>query len=170
MLREIVSAISARARLRACARVGRLAQVRGRVWIHGAGVVCIGDRVHIDARQAPVELHAGPGARLVIGDDVTIGSGASIEAMQSVTIGDRAKVGGFARIMDNHFHRVVGDRLETPESAPVHVGSDASIGWRAIILPGTTVTPGTVIRPGSTARSKLAARAAPMDQPPRGRT
>jgi acetyltransferase-like isoleucine patch superfamily enzyme len=142
-----------RLRLWRCSEVGRAPSVVGRVWVHGGGSVRVGHRVRIEAGQAAVELHAGPGAELVIGDDVVIGAGSSIEALRSVTIGDRSCLGGFTRIMDNHFHAVQGDRQERPSSVPVVIGADASIGWRAILLPGARVAPGAAVPAGGIVRA-----------------
>lgn len=168
MLR-LLQTINSRLRLRRCARVGRSPSVTGRVWIHGAGVVRIGDRVRIEATQAPVELHAGPGAELSIGDDVTIRSGASIEALLSVRIGDRSWIDGYARILDNHFHMVLGDRQTQPQSSMVVVGPDSTVGWRAILLPGTCIPGGAVVPAGRVVRGTKMAPVAPhgtSERPP----
>jgi acetyltransferase-like isoleucine patch superfamily enzyme len=159
---HLLQALWSRLRLWRCTEVGRAPSVVGRVWIHGAGSVRLGHRVRVEAGQAPVELHAGPGAELVIGDDVVLGAGSSIEALQSVTVGDRCRVGGFARIMDNHFHAVRGDRQERPSSVPVVIGPDVDVGWRAIILPGAHVARGTTIEAGRIVRASSAVAAGAM--------
>lgn len=141
-----------RLKLRRCARVGRSPSVAGRLWIHGPGRVEIGDRVRLGSAVAPVELNAGPGARIVIGSDARIEGGTCIEAQEAVSIGDGSHVGGFARVIDNHFHRVQGDRRERPPSMPVQIGAGASIGWRAVVLPGAQVPAGAVVPPGGVVR------------------
>jgi acetyltransferase-like isoleucine patch superfamily enzyme len=153
--------IWSRLRLWRCAEVGRSPSVTGRVWVHGGGSVRLGDRVRIDARMAPVELHAGPGSELVIGNDVVIRSGTSIEARLGVTIGDGSSIDGFVRIIDNHLHVVVGDRREQPSSLRVTVGPDSRIGWRAILLPGARVAQGGVVVPGRIVRASKAGPAEP---------
>lgn len=149
----LLQALWSRLRLWRCAEVGGGPLVVGRVWVHGGGSVRLGHRVRVEAGQAPVELHAGPGAELVIGDDVIIGAGSSIEALRSVTIGDRCRIGGFTHIMDNHFHAVIGNRQDRPSSVPVVVEPDASIGWRAILLPGARVARGAAIAAGGIVRA-----------------
>jgi acetyltransferase-like isoleucine patch superfamily enzyme len=129
-----------RFRLRACQSVGRDPVVRGSIWVHGSGSVRLGDRVVLDARSAPIELRAvDPGAEIVLGDDVHIEGGASIEAVQSVTIGARAHLGWFSKIMDSNFHSMTGDRHRRPTPYPVVVGEDVRIEARALLLPGSRV-------------------------------
>jgi carbonic anhydrase/acetyltransferase-like protein (isoleucine patch superfamily) len=166
----LVAALPARCRarlaLRRCAAVGAAPSVTGRVWIHGGGTIRLGARVCLDARTAPIELHAGEGGVLAIGDDVVVEGGASLEAMASVAIGDRVRVGAFAKILDNSFHPLQGDRHVRPASDPVVVEAGAEIGRRAILLPGARVAPGERVRPGQVVRRPLGAAAA--RPPPRG--
>jgi acetyltransferase-like isoleucine patch superfamily enzyme len=133
--------------------------VVGRVWVHGGGSVRIGDRVRVEAGLAPVELHAGRGAEIVIGDDVVIGAGTVIEAQRAVTIGDRCRIEGFARVIDNNFHAVRGNRRDQPPSVPVTVEADAWLGWRAILLPGARVGQGATVPSGGIVRGPPAAAA-----------
>jgi acetyltransferase-like isoleucine patch superfamily enzyme len=141
-----------RIRLRRCARVGPGTVALGCVWVRGAGIIAIGGRAVIDGGCAPVELHAGPGAVIRIGDDVRIGPGTSIEAMASVTIGDRCEIEPYCKILDNDFHGVHGDRTRTPPSRPVTVGDDAILRRRVIVLPGAAVRGGTVVPPATVVR------------------
>jgi acetyltransferase-like isoleucine patch superfamily enzyme len=134
-----------RLRLLGCQRVGEGVQVWGRLWIHGEGRLVLGDRVRLDARRAPIELHSEPGASIEIGDDVLIEGGTSIEARASVVIGERTQVHAFCKILDNHFHATTGDRQAAPESAPVVIGPDADIGERCIVLPGARVGAGAAV-------------------------
>jgi acetyltransferase-like isoleucine patch superfamily enzyme len=130
--------------------VGKDLQVHGRIWIHGRGRIVIGDRVRLDAWQVPIELHAiEEDAEIVIGDDVVLEGGVSIEAQRRVHIGARTRIGSYAKLMDNHFHEVVGDRTRRPESSPLVIGADVAIGARAILLPGAHVEERVVLEPGA---------------------
>jgi maltose O-acetyltransferase len=53
-------------------------------------------------------------------------------------------------IMDNNFHRLEPERrLETPPSAPVHLGENVWLGGRVIVLPGVTIGDHSVVAAGS---------------------
>jgi acetyltransferase-like isoleucine patch superfamily enzyme len=115
--------------------------------------VRIGARARLDGGTVPIELHAAPGAEIVIGDDVVIEGGVSIEAQRSVTVGDGCHLGAFAKIMDNHFHPLRGDRHQRPVSDPVVIEAGASLGRRAIVLPGARVRAGAAVRPATVVRA-----------------
>jgi acetyltransferase-like isoleucine patch superfamily enzyme len=144
----ILDALRTRWKLRRCAAVGRDVAARGRIWIHGGGVVRIGDGVTLDGHVAPIELHAGPGAEIVLGDGVHVGGGASLEALSSIRVGARARLGRFCKLLDNHFHRL-GERDGRPRSQPVIVEEDADLGVRAILLPGAHVGRGAAVGAGT---------------------
>jgi acetyltransferase-like isoleucine patch superfamily enzyme len=149
---RLVRALESRFVLRRCADVGLAPWVEGRVWIHDGGSVYVGDRVRFCAAAAPIELHAFPGAEIHIGNDVRIEGGASIEAHRSVVIGDEVVIGAFCKIIDNHLHRVRGDRHQRPESAPVVIEAKVTLGRRAIVLPGAHLRSGAVVAPGALVR------------------
>lgn len=150
----------ARFRLRRCASVGQSPRVLGRIWVHGLGVIQLGDRVVLDARLAPIELHAPhPVSRLVIGDDVVIGGGTSIEAERSIQIGPRVRIGAFCRVMDSHAHPVSGDRSKRPPPAAVVVEGDVEMGARSILMAGSHVEHHVVICPGTVVTRRVRAHA-----------
>ena len=128
-----------RFRLRRLTHMGRGAVVLGLVIVRGTGRILIGDDVRFEATQAAIDLHAGPGAEIVVESGAVIESGCSIEALRSVRIGAGARLGAFTKVMDNHFHVVEGDRAQQPASEPVVVGPGAAIGPRAVILPGADI-------------------------------
>ena len=148
-IREWVDGRVARYKLRACASVGLSPRVRGRLWIHGDGAVTVGDRVFFDAASAPIELYAWAGASIVIGDDSVIAGGTSIEATRSITLGARTRLGSFCKVMDNHFHPLVGDRHARPAPRPVVVEDDVVMGPRAIVLAGARVERGARVDAGT---------------------
>lgn len=138
--------------LRSKATIGRDVQLLGRIWVHGGGKVDIRDRVRIDATDLPVELHAEPQARIVIGEGASIAGGSSIEATALVVIGSGVRMGRLCKVLDNSFHETRGDRYRRPPSRPVEIGAGALIGDRAILLPGAHVKPGQVVLPGEVVR------------------
>jgi maltose O-acetyltransferase len=149
------------------AQVGRRVSVEGRLWVHGGGRICLGDRVRLEAGAAPIELHALRRGEIAIGPDAVIGGGTSIEAVQAVSIGAGARLGAFCKVLDNHFHAVGGDRSRPQGSSPVVIGDGAVVGDRAILLPGARVAAGQVVPPGAVLRGKPGAtRGAPGETRP----
>jgi acetyltransferase-like isoleucine patch superfamily enzyme len=132
-------------------------EVRGRVWIPGPGVIRIGRGVRLVGRRAPIELRAHAGGEIVIEDGVLIEDGTSIEATRLVHIGPRARIGPFCKIIDNHFHRVAGDRRERPEGLAVAIGEGAVIGPRAVVLPGGALGAGARLGPAQVLSFRLLA-------------
>lgn len=138
----------ARWKLRRCASLGAHPIVHGEVWIRGEGRVHIGDRVVLDGDPVGVELFAHEGAELVLGDDVRIGPGASIEATCSVVVGDGAELGAMSKVMDSHFHPLDGDRHRRTEGTPLVLGAHVHVGARAVVLPGGDLDDEAIVAPG----------------------
>ncbi len=91
----------------------------GRVWVHGDATIVIRRGVTLDGRRAPIELHASHGGTLTIGPDCLIEGGTSIESEGAITLGARVRIGAFVKIIDTHFHPVVGDRSSRPKPSQV---------------------------------------------------
>lgn len=150
-----------------CARVGRDVRVVGRVWVYGGGTVSLGDRVLLDGSRGPIELHADPGAEIVLGDDVRLEGGVSLEAVASITVGASSSVGAWTKILDNHFHPLRGDRDQRPVSVPVVIGPGVRIGERCIVLPGARLEAGVRLGHGVVIGRRLPAGVALEGCPPR---
>ncbi len=144
ILRDVSQSLATAYKLRDCAAVGADSRVLGRVWIHGEGRIVIGQRVLLDGSRAPIELHPERGAEIVIGDDVVVRGGTSIEATHSVTIGPRTRVDAGCKIMDSHFH-TLDARLERPPAKAVVVEEDVQLGRNVILLAGAHVGRGTIV-------------------------
>ncbi len=152
----LLEELSSSWKLRRCASVGPGARATGLIWIHGPGVVQLGARVVLDASRAPIQLKTfTPESRIILGDDVVVESGTSIEAVLSVEVGARTRLGCFSKLMDNNFHPLTGNRLERPPSAPVLIGEDVEIGVRAILLAGAHVGSGATVRAGTVITRRL---------------
>ena len=123
-------------------------RVLGRVWVHGQGSVILDDDVVLDARAAPIELHAHGDGEIRIGRGAIIESGASLEATDRIAIGANATVGPFVKVMDNNFHPL-DEEQRLPPSRPVVIGEGATIGPRAILLPGAWISPGAIVPTGA---------------------
>jgi acetyltransferase-like isoleucine patch superfamily enzyme len=154
--------------------VGAGVSLLGQVWIRGPGLVRIGPGVRLDGRLSGIELVAGPGAELTLGEGVVIEEGVSIEALHSVRIGARCRLGAFCKILDNDMHLVEGVRLSRPEigeltpgSHPVTLEEEVTLGPRAIILPGAYLGRGTRVKPGAVFSHRTRAGAEVVGHPAR---
>ncbi len=152
---QLLADLGSRFRLRHCTHVGRGVRVLGDIFFPGQGEVWLGDRVVLDASEAPIELKSWAGATLVIGDDTYIGGGTSIELRRSVTIGARVWMGGYCKILDSHFHHFIGSHQEPPPSTPVVIEDDVVIGARSILLPGTQVGARAILDPGTVVKRRI---------------
>ena len=131
-----------RLKLRRCAELGSSPSVVGRIWIHGKGTLRIGNRVRLDASVEPIELYVGPGAEMVIGDDVDnrrryIASGTPVRSKKK-QMQDRSTVQAAGLY---NFHQLA-KRLEKTESVPVVIDAGAILEDGAIVLPGAHVRGG----------------------------
>ena len=142
-------------------------RIDGRIWVPGPGRIRIGARARLGSPTASIELRAGPGAEIVIGEDAIIEGGCSIEAMRSVHIGARARICAFARIMDNAFHSATGSRREQPPSVAVKVGEGVIVGPRAILLPGADLGAGSRVGAATVVSKKVAEGMEIAGAPPR---
>jgi acetyltransferase-like isoleucine patch superfamily enzyme len=135
--------------LHASGALGRSVRIAGRVSIRGGGRLWIGDRVWFDAATAPIELIVLQGAELVIGEDVYLRGGTSIEAERSISIGARSRVDAFCKIMDSHFHPLTGNRHRRVAARSVMIEEDVEIGARSIIAAGAHLARRTTVAPAS---------------------
>jgi acetyltransferase-like isoleucine patch superfamily enzyme len=149
----------ARCKLRRCTRVGAAPRVFGHIWIHGRGRIFLGDRVTLDASQAPIELNVpDPDSEIHIGDDVMIEGGSSIEAVLCVRLGTHCHLGPFTKVLDNHQHPLRGDRSRRNESSiSVEIEEDVQVEARSIILPGARLGRGVRVRADSVVSRRVPA-------------
>jgi acetyltransferase-like isoleucine patch superfamily enzyme len=141
----LLELVVSRLKLWRCIRVGRRVRVYGQVWVHGGGIVELGDGVVLDARAAPIELRAAGSAQLTIGPLCTIMGGASLESEGSVCLGARVHVGPFVKVLDNHFHALTGDRTARPPPRMVVIEDGVVLGERVIVLPGAYLEAGAQV-------------------------
>jgi len=134
--------------LRSISKVGADPIVVGRPFVSNGGIIEIGNAFCLSSRPAQSHLVTSGGARIAIGDRVSISYGAAISAWLEVRIGDDTRIGPFSIIMDSDFH-IVGDRSAHAEPVPVRIGKRVTIGSRVTILPGSTIGEGARVEGGS---------------------
>jgi serine acetyltransferase len=136
--------------LRHCDVIGANTRTFWRPHIENRGRIVIGSRVRINSHWSPVELVAGPGAELEIGDGVFVNYGTLISAHRRVRIGADVMIGNYSIIADTD---VPG--IDEPRIAPatdlreVEIGARAWLAARVTVLPGARIGPGAVIAAGS---------------------
>jgi acetyltransferase-like isoleucine patch superfamily enzyme len=141
--------LALRLKLWRSATVGRDLRMIGKIFIRADGKIVIGDRVTLDASVCPLELNVLPGAQLIIGDDVVISGGCSIEAAQLITIGNNTRIAPFCKVIDTNWHplRYEGSErdptLRPPPPSPVHIENNVSLEANVIVLPGVKIGDGT---------------------------
>lgn len=134
--------------LRGADHVGaRVRTVGGAPRLVNYGFLSIGDDCRIVSHIVKTELCAAHGAQLVIGDGVHMNYGVSVGATKSIRIGDRVRLGPYARVVDSDFHDVY-NRAVAPPPQPVVIEDDAWIGMHAVVLPGVHVGRAAVIGTG----------------------
>lgn len=84
------------------------------------GTLIVADRARLVSTITPLELVAGAGGILEIGESAFINYGCSIAASKFIHIGARCNLGTYVIMLDNDFHRLEPERRnERPESAPI---------------------------------------------------
>lgn len=129
-------------------RAGSNLRVFGRLDIRGPGEVIFGDNVVVHDHPTPWTVT--PEARIVIGDNVIIGS-TRFSCAHTITVG-RDCLLARASIMDTDFHSTRVDRRGSDAPvrvAPVHIGDNVWVGQNAGILPGTTIGRNSVVSFGA---------------------
>jgi acetyltransferase-like isoleucine patch superfamily enzyme len=113
-------------------------------------------RLFLRCKTIPVEMGAGPGGSLVLGERVFINTGATVVATHSITVGDDCLIGDLVAIFDSDFHPMEPSR--PTRTAPVRLGANVWVGRSATILPGVTIGDHSVIAAGSIVTEDVPAR------------
>lgn len=126
-------------------RVGRNAQLRGRVRVTGSRRIVIGNGVRI---ADGVALHTSGAGRIIIGDRCSINRHSFLAAWSEVRLGSEVGIGPLVYIVDRH-HRVVRGRSRLGggggQTSPVQICDKAGLGSSTVVLPGVTIGEGAMI-------------------------
>lgn len=135
--------------LRGCTQVGAGARVRGWPCVENeGGAIVIGKNFALFSYLAKVQLYAGPGATLSIGDDSFVNNGTILSASTEIRIGSRVNIAPHCVLIDNDFHGTA-DRNAPPKMAPIVLEDEVWLGTRVTVLKGVTIGKGSVIASGS---------------------
>lgn len=147
-LRRRISIGVARIQLRRCDALGENVRIFGSPVIVNDGRIEIGRNFRLSS--APVCSHLATGARgkLLIGDDVRIGHGASVYAHELIEIGQGTSIGPMVMLLDIDFHEVKSrDSMGT--ARPIRIGKNVHIGSGVVILRGAVIGDDARIAPNS---------------------
>jgi maltose O-acetyltransferase len=135
--------------LRGCTHVASGARVRGWPVVENeGGEIRLGKNFAVFSYLAKVQLYAGPGGKLTIGDDSFVNNGTILSATTEIRIGDRVNIAPHCVLIDNDFHGTA-DRNAAPKTAPIVLEDDVWLGTRVTVLKGVTIGRGSVIASGS---------------------
>ena len=110
------------------------------------GKIIAGRGLTLRSITQSIELFAGDGAEIIIGDDVFINTGVIIAAKKRICIGNETIIGDQAIIYDTDWHGIDGNDVK---SKPVEIGDHVWIGARAIILKGVKIGDNSIVAAGS---------------------
>lgn len=151
--------VNARWSLRKADEVGSRVRLRGRPAVTNRGRMVIADRVQLVSTIATLELVAGKGGTLEIGERTLVNFGCSLVATELVRIGAHCHIGPYTMMLDNDFHYVEPERrLEQPPSKPIVIGDNVWIGVRVIVMAGVTIGADSCIGAGSVVTSDVPPR------------
>jgi FkbH-like protein len=151
---KVTDTANARWSLRRCTSVGSGARVKGRVRVENRGSITIGRRFNLSGRWVPVELLAGAGARIQIGEEVWINFGTVLGARSRIIIGNRSQIGQHCIVCDSDFPDVAQPAF-LPPGGDIEIGDDVWIAGRVTIRPGVRIGSGAVIISGSIVESDV---------------
>lgn len=90
------------------------------------------------------------GWNLSIADGVFLARGAYLDASAQITIGSRAQIGPFVKLITStHKTGSSEARAGAADSRPISIGAGAWLGADVMVLPGVTVGAGAVIAAGA---------------------
>jgi len=144
----------ARAQLRG--KVAPGVQFIGPIRVEGEGNIHIGAGTRIGRG---VVLETYDGARIDIGQHVTINDGVTICAYHGITLGDATMVGEYASIRDANHGTDAGTwiRDQAHRGAPIEIGRDCWVARGAIVLRGVRMEDGAVAAANSVVNKSVAA-------------
>jgi acetyltransferase-like isoleucine patch superfamily enzyme len=102
----------------------------------------------------------GPAARITIGSHSFIGAGAELDVALELHIGNHVLIAPGCFITDHGHEFRAGRLIDTQGSvaSAVHIGDDAWLGARSVVLPGVRIGDGAVVGAGAVVTGDVPAR------------
>ena len=107
----------------------------------------VGEEIVLDA-----DIYINKPHNISIGNGTFIGQGVTLNAIDKISFGEDCGVAAGSYFMTwNHVidDRTVELRATGKESAPIHVGDGAWVGYNSVVLPGVTIGTGAVVGAGA---------------------
>lgn len=105
-----------------------------------------------------VRIWVGPDAVFTMKKGSKIGDRTIVNVETSVTLAEGTRVSWDVQIMDTDFHWIEGeDGTQKDHTAAIHLGPNALIGARSMVLKGVSVGDGAVVGAGSVVRRSVPA-------------
>jgi acetyltransferase-like isoleucine patch superfamily enzyme len=165
-LGSIRAVLNARRQLGRQGKVAQTVRVYGKVRCTAYGELIIGERTRLFGTIVPIELAAGPRAKLAIGQRCSINYGVSIGATTSIQIRNDCYIGQYSIINDSDYHGIE-DRKARPLADPVVLGDRVWLGARVIVLRGVHIGDDAVIGAGSVVLKDVPPRTVSLGHPAR---
>ena len=112
------------------------------------GQLELGEGVEFEIGPVRTHVMVERGARVRIGDRVTIGFGVGIACQSSIDIADDVVLGPYVQLLDSAFH-VTHSHRDRPRPEPIVIEAGAVLGAWVMVLPGARVASDSVVPPGT---------------------
>jgi len=136
-------------------QLGRKISFKNRPIIKNRGTIIIGNKVTFDSfpdgefcRTRVITNYKN--SKIIIGDNSLL-RGATIWASDKITIGNNFLAAPFAWVVDNDAHGIDPARRDNryAKAAPVTIGNNVWVGYRAIVLKGVSIGDNSIIAAGA---------------------
>jgi maltose O-acetyltransferase len=133
-----------------------------RIWVQRGGTLRLGRNAWLRTEYGNNHITVFPGARIEIGPGALI-NGGMLHAKGEIRIGEDARIGFGARILDSNLHPLDS---ETPErTEPVHIGDRVWIGASAMVMRGVKIGDDVVVGAGALVTRDLPSRVLAVGSP-----
>jgi maltose O-acetyltransferase len=124
-------------------KMGSFPLIQGSVRFRLHGSTRIGDRFKAEGLLGKIGITVERGAKLLIGNDVYLNSGVTIEVWHEVRIGNNVLMAPFVSIIDDDRHELEPGTILY--KGPTVIGNNVWLGRNAVILPGIVIGDGSAI-------------------------
>jgi maltose O-acetyltransferase len=136
-----------RARLAGAESFGGHADMHGRVRFKLRGRAVFGRGFIAEGDIATVSILVRENATLIVGDDVYMNSGVTIEACHEIRIGNNVLMAPLVSIIDDNRHETEPGAVLN--KGPIVIGNNVWLARNVAVIPGATIGDGCVIAANS---------------------